>query len=51
MNLVKILRDDSICQLENRVIDFSLSHNVLSVNMYDRPREWSKHAAIIVYND
>ena len=51
MNQVEILYDDSIFKLENKIRDFSLSHNVLSVSVHNRPREWSKHAAIIVYKD
>lgn len=51
MNQVEIIYDDNISNLENKILDFSISHNVLSVSMYYRPNEWSEHAAIIVYND
>lgn len=51
MNQVEILYDDSIPQLENRIRDFSISHNVLSVDIYSRPNGWSKYGALVVYND
>lgn len=51
MNQVEIIRGDDISSLENRIIDFSIDHNVLSVDVYSRPNGWSKYGAIVVYND
>lgn len=51
MNQVDILYGDDIRSLENRIRDFSIDHNVLSVDVYSRPNGWSRYGAIVVYND
>ena len=50
MNLVKILYNDNVRTLEEKVMQFSTTHNVLSVSVHSRPSEYLEYAAIIVYD-
>lgn len=50
MNLVRILYNDNVHILEEKIVEFSTCHNVLNVSVHSRPSESLEYAAIIVYD-
>lgn len=50
MNKLEIFRADSTWELENKIMDFAMSHNLINVSFYeDTKTSFARKRAMVIY--